>query len=90
MIRRTRIEGVTAVAVAGIPDGVEWLPATVAVFPHPSGVNRWWNEPENVASAAAFIRECMEVAERRRCWLEDGTVRGPGVAAPGERPDAAL
>ena len=24
------------------------------VCPHPSGLNRWWNEPANVQSAAAF------------------------------------
>lgn len=28
----------------------------VAVFPHPSGVNRWWNEPTNVVAAARFAR----------------------------------
>lgn len=30
--------------------------ADVAVLPHPSGVCRWWNEPENVAAASAFLR----------------------------------
>lgn len=29
----------------------------LAVLPHPSGVCRWWNEPENVAAASAFLRE---------------------------------
>jgi uracil-DNA glycosylase len=28
----------------------------VAVIPHPSGVSRWWNDPENVARARAFLR----------------------------------
>lgn len=27
-----------------------------AVFPHPSQVNRWWNEPENEARARRFLR----------------------------------
>jgi uracil-DNA glycosylase len=26
------------------------------MLPHPSGVNRWWNEPENVASAQRFLK----------------------------------
>lgn len=30
----------------------------VAVLPHPSGVCRWWNEPENVELAAEFLRDC--------------------------------
>lgn len=30
---------------------------TYAVLPHPSGVNRWWNEEENVARARDFLRE---------------------------------
>lgn len=37
----------------------DWAPrfgATVAVCPHPSGVNRWWNPPENAAMAEAFWR----------------------------------
>ena len=27
----------------------------VAVVPHPSGVSRWWNDPENVARAREFL-----------------------------------
>lgn len=34
-------------------------PATVAVLPHPSGVNRWWNDPRNVAAAGRFVRRAL-------------------------------
>ena len=27
------------------------------LFPHPSGINRWWNEPRNVRKAKRFLRE---------------------------------
>ncbi len=27
-----------------------------AVVPHPSGVNRWWNDPKNVRRAKRFLR----------------------------------
>lgn len=52
-----------------------------AVIPHPSGVNRFWNEPENVRSVRVFFALALwkvggELAERvspvsprRRCWL---------------------
>lgn len=30
--------------------------AGVATCPHPSGVNRWWNEPDNVKRARRFWR----------------------------------
>jgi hypothetical protein len=33
--------------------------ARAAVFPHPSGVNRWWNDRENRRLAAAFLREVL-------------------------------
>ena len=29
----------------------------VYLFPHPSGVNRWWNDEENVAEAGRFLRK---------------------------------
>jgi hypothetical protein len=25
------------------------------VFPHPSGINRWWNDPHNVSQAASIL-----------------------------------
>lgn len=28
---------------------------TVAILPHPSGVNRWWNDPQNEARAKEFL-----------------------------------
>lgn len=31
--------------------------ARIAWSPHPSGVNRWWNEPENEARARVFWRQ---------------------------------
>lgn len=31
-----------------------WLRAQVAVVPHPSGVSRWWNDPDGVLRAAAW------------------------------------
>lgn len=33
-----------------LPGGEE-----VAIFPHPSGKNRWWNDPQNVAEAKGFL-----------------------------------
>lgn len=27
-----------------------------AIFPHPSGVNLWWNDPRNVRRAARFLK----------------------------------
>lgn len=30
--------------------------ARLAVAPHPSGISRWWNDPENVRAAARFFR----------------------------------
>ena len=29
------------------------------VFPHPSGVNRWWNDPVNERQARFFLRELL-------------------------------
>lgn len=33
-----------------------------AVFPHPSRVNRWWNDPENEKRAARFLRAAFTTA----------------------------
>lgn len=42
---------------------LEWqrpiLGVRVVVFPHPSGVNRWWNDPSNVARARDFLRSFL-------------------------------
>lgn len=58
-------------------------PHGMAMFPHPSGVSRWWNEPRNVADA-------------RRCWRRlalDALAAElrPGEPCPGEprRPPAS-
>lgn len=31
----------------------------VAILPHPSGLNRWWNDPENRAAARRFLRDAF-------------------------------
>lgn len=31
----------------------------VIVFPHPSGINTWWNEPENAERAAKLMRKVL-------------------------------
>jgi len=33
-----------------------WQGHIVMLFPHPSGVNRWWNDPDNVEHAAAMLK----------------------------------
>jgi len=33
------------------------LRAELALLPHPSGVNLWWNLPTNVERARAFLRK---------------------------------
>lgn len=54
-------------------DEVEGLDNTydvrLAIIPHPSGLNRWWNTPENAAAAGAFVRACVAdvVAAREAC-----------------------
>lgn len=34
--------------------------ATAVVVPHPSGVNRWWNDSENVRRMERFMRGLVE------------------------------
>jgi uracil-DNA glycosylase len=36
--------------------------ANVVVLPHPSGINRWWNDPENVRRATRFLRRLAREA----------------------------
>lgn len=31
-----------------------------AVFPHPSGVSHWWNDPGNLAAAEGFLRRLVD------------------------------
>ena len=33
---------------------------TVAVIPHPSGLNRWWNDSSNTVEAAAFLGDLID------------------------------
>lgn len=40
--------------LARFPRGQVWM-----VLPHPSGVNRWWNDPGNVALASAALRDLL-------------------------------
>lgn len=32
----------------------------VYIFPHPSGINRWWNDPVNYAAAEKFMRDLVQ------------------------------
>jgi hypothetical protein len=36
----------------------------VAMVPHPSGLNAWWNSPENRSAAAAFLRGALAPGPR--------------------------
>lgn len=40
-----------------MPDGGQ--PYTVSCVPHPSGRNRYWNEPDNVRRASNFLRAAL-------------------------------
>jgi uracil-DNA glycosylase len=39
---------------------IEWEHHRVAIFPHPSGVNMWYNDPLNRTKATLFLRRCLE------------------------------
>jgi uracil-DNA glycosylase len=55
-----RVPSLSAVVGTGvIKEGIHYLP-----LPHPSGVSRWLNEPENIRSVA---RACAILRE----WVED-------------------
>lgn len=46
----------------GVEEWFKWaaidlLGGSVCAVPHPSGVNRWWNEPSNMAVAAQFFEQ---------------------------------
>lgn len=38
---------------------MSWYRCRVAVLPHPSGVNRWWNQPRNALAARAFLLKLL-------------------------------
>lgn len=40
-------------------------PVTVAIVPHPSGLNRWWNDPINATMARQFLRQTFGVDDGR-------------------------
>lgn len=76
-----RALGITAVPVLGVSDrAARWRsPArrgpVWAVSPHPSGRNRFWNEPANVTAAEAFWRD---LAERARALKREAPQGLPG------------
>lgn len=46
---------------------LRWLPlksCRLACVPHPSGVNRWWNDPANRRRARAFLCRALDVRRR--------------------------
>jgi len=48
-----------AAAFGAKTDYFEWFDlrgSRAAIVPHPSGINRWWNDPVNVERARAFWR----------------------------------
>lgn len=45
----------------GCPSGMHGM---IWVMPHPSGINRWWNEAENCKAACAFMRGLVERHQR--------------------------
>jgi uracil-DNA glycosylase len=59
--RRVVLLGGKVAAAFGLQQAplLVWRPlggAMVAVAPHPSGINRWWNDPRNVRRARRFWR----------------------------------
>lgn len=62
-------------------DAFEWVSGPgfeCAVIPHPSGVNRWWNDVANVERARAFLRETFSGDSRGHepggAWEFDASV----------------
>lgn len=64
-----------ALALGGGPPLLSWYEsrggATIAVLPHPSGQNRWYNVRGRRALAGAFLLSAMHVGEDPACeiWL---------------------
>lgn len=44
----------------------------VIVFPHPSGLNQWYNDQDNVKRASQILRRVVEVSERGQSEAESG------------------
>lgn len=61
--RRTILLGRRVADAFGIREGpFRWIrvgPTSVAVVPHPSGRNRYWNDPAHVDLARSFLREAL-------------------------------
>lgn len=66
--RRLVLLGYGVAAAFGVPRRTPplvwvWLdgahPRRVAIIPHPSGINRWWNAPANRRRAAAFLQAAV-------------------------------
>ncbi len=43
---------------------------SICVMPHPSGRNRWWNDPENRARAEEFLADFGRAYRAHRDWLQ--------------------
>jgi uracil-DNA glycosylase len=63
--RRAILLGRRVAAAFGRPDALYLIWSSLApfseamIFPHPSGVNRWWNARENVLSAREVLRAAL-------------------------------
>jgi uracil-DNA glycosylase len=55
----------TALGILSWPlyEWTPWLDTLAARAPHPSGRNRYWNEPENVERARAFWRDALDAGK---------------------------
>ncbi len=57
----------TALAFGFVEDYLRWGRCKnfrAAILPHPSGINRWWNDPRNRARAKRFLRELISGGEK--------------------------
>lgn len=55
-----------------IADGSKSAVCEMAICPHPSGVNRWWNKAENRRAAAMFWGELVKALESAQFHKETG------------------
>ena len=47
----------------------------VALLPHPSGLNHWWNDPENEAAASRFLKEEVRRWQRQSKVTSSAQIR---------------
>lgn len=53
----------------------KWQGRRAAVIPHPSGVNRWWNDADNTAAARAFLSKIPAGGfDEESVWVNVGKV----------------